>query len=363
MKTQNAMPSLLRTTFGGVMVALGGSATAQATPITTIFDVTGAVIRPVTDTLSDLQALPSRTSSVSYLSGNQRVTATFTGPTVWTVLGQAGLRPTAGAKNASLRDVVVATGSDGYKIAFSGGELDPRFGGNRSPDLVAYAQDGHSLGADGFARTVVPGDQRGGRYVSNLSNLDVVQAPTNPSRGGGPSSSFKLSGLVQRPTTYDAASLAALPFMTEAVTYTSAGQSVSASFTGVSLWDLLETAGLVTDPAIKNDELRQYVLATGSDGYEATFSLGELDPRFGGSDAMPDLVAFAENGGGLGADGFARLVVPGDVAGGRYVSNLVSLQILDATVAAVPIPTSFAMFVAGLLLTAVHGRTRAAWRG
>ena len=365
-----ARPSSTLTLRAGGMAlfcSLVGGIAAQAAPITTSFDVTGAVDRPITETLAGLQSLPSQTAAVSYLSGAQRVTATFTGPTLWTVLNQAGLKPVAGAKNSSLRDVVVATGSDGYKVAFSGGELNPRFGGSRSPDLVAYEQDGHGLGADGFARTVVPGDQRGGRYVSNLSSLDVVQAPSNPSAGGGRSSSFTLSGLVQRPASFDAAALASLPSMTEAVTYTSGSQTVSASFTGVSLWDLLTRAGLVTDPTIKNDELRQYVLATGSDGYEATFSLGELDPRFGGSSTMPDLIAFAENGSSLGADGFARLVVPGDVAGGRYVSNLVSLQVLDATVSAVPLPSSFPMLAAGLLglvgLQGVRSARQGARRG
>jgi hypothetical protein len=30
-----------------------------------------------------------------------------------------------------------------------------------------------------------------------------------------------------------------------------------------------------------------------------------------------------------GSDGALRVIVPGDVAGGRYVSNLTSLQIVD----------------------------------
>src|SRR4029077_21071391 len=43
---------------------------------------------------------------------------------------------------------------------------------------------------------------------------------------------------------------------------------------------------------------------------------------------QPDLAAYADTGGQLGAggsQGFARIVVPGDKAGGRYVSNLVDL--------------------------------------
>lgn len=335
---------------------------AQACPAwavpTTSFTVVGAVDRPATVTLPDLQALPGQTVPVTYGTGRGPVSASFTGPTLWSVLGQAGLTSVPGARNSTLRNVVVATGSDGYAAAFSGGELDPRFGGSRTPALVAYAQDGQPLDADGFARAVVPGDAAGGRYVSNLAWLNVVQAPSNPSQGGGTSGSFTLSGLVATPSTYDAAALAALPAVTESVTYTSGGRPVSASFTGVSLWTLLTTAGLLPDLAVRNAGLRQYVLATGSDGYEATFSLGELDPRFGGGGAA-DLVAYAQDGRPLGTDGFARLVVPGDLAGGRYVSNLVSLQVLDAT--AVPEPGSLALMLAGLASTAALWR-RAAFK-
>ena len=330
---------------------LSAAEPAAAAPTTTSFDLTGAVNQPATYGLAELQAFPAVTESVTYGTGSGPVSATYTGASLYTLLSTAGLHAPAGAKNGTLRDVAVATGSDGYAVAFSEGELDPRFGGKAaSPDLVAYQANGAPLGADGFARVTAPGDSLGGRYVSNLSSLNVVQAPNNPAQGGGVSTSLALSGLVSHPASYDAAALAALPSVTENVTYTAGGSPVSASFTGVSLWTLLTTAGLVTDPAIKNDELREYVLATGSDGYEATFSLGELDPSFGGSATAPDLVAYDENGQPLGADGFARLVVPGDAAGGRYVSNLVSLQVLDATAtAAVPEPGSLALLLAGLV--------------
>lgn len=329
---------------------------ALATP-TASLELTGAVDRPGLYALPDLQALPSRTQAVTFQTGRGPLSATFTGPTLWSVLGS--LTPVPGARNSSLRNVVVATGSDGYAAAFSGGELDPRFGGSRAPVLIGYAQDGQPLGVDGFARAVVPGDVFGGRYVSNIASLDVVQAPSNPSQGGGTSTSFTLSGLVARPGSYDAASLAALPATTESVAYTAGGRPVSATFTGVPLWTLLTAAGLVTDPAVRGAALRQYVLATGSDGYEAAFSLGELDPNLGGSGAV-NLVAYAQDGQPLGADGFARLVVPDDLAGGRYVSNLVSLQVLNATAATqVPEPGSLAL-LAGLVSLVAWCRRRAA---
>ena len=129
-----------------------------------------------------------------------------------------------------------------------------------------------------------------------------------------------VSGAVVRPGSYDLAALQALPSTTA-----TAGKT---SYTGVGLWTLLATvAGLKTDPETKNQSLAMVVVATGSDGYRAVFSLGELDPAFGN---QPDLVAYAANGSGLGSSGIAKIVVPNDGKGGRAVSNLVSLQVVVA---------------------------------
>ena len=40
--------------------------------------------------------------------------------------------------------------------------------------------------------------------------------------------------------------------------------------------------------------LLNYVVAVGSDGYEAVFSGGELNPMFGGRTAAPDMIAYAD---------------------------------------------------------------------
>lgn len=180
---------------------------------------------------------------------------------------------------------------------------------------------------------VVPGDLAGGRYVSDLVDLTVgsLQEP-GPGGPGGISQQFMLSGKVAHPTTFTAATLTGLDqSVTETATYLSGAGDVTDTYTGVSLWNLIQDTGLLTDPTVKNDLLRFGVVATGSDGYRAVISLGEIDPAFGN---QPDIVAYADTGGQLGpngADGFARLVLPNDHAGGRYVSNLVSLQVVDLT--------------------------------
>jgi DMSO/TMAO reductase YedYZ molybdopterin-dependent catalytic subunit len=331
----------------GILTATGSE--AKAVP-TTQFTVTGDVVAPATYGPSALQSLPPTTETVTFQTGSGPQSGTFTGPTLWTLLNTVGLQ-TPAVKNGILRQYAVAQGSDGYTAVFSLGELAPQFGGSNPQVLVGYQQDGMPLGSTGFARIVAANDNFGGRYVSNLANLNVGTAPSNPSQGAGTTTEFSLSGKVQTPGVYTLSSLEALPATIENVTYLAGGSPVNTKFTGVPLWTLLTTAGLITDPAVKNDILNYYVLATGSDGYEAIFSLGELDPMFGGT-GMPDLIAYLQDGAPIGADGFARVVVPGDIFGGRYVSNLVSLQVIRA---AVPVsePGSLLLVISSLIAAAL----------
>ncbi len=108
------------------------------------------------------------------------------------------------------------------------------------------------------------------------------------------------------------------------VTYKSGEDTVNASFTGVKLWDILSSAQPNLNADVKNDNLSTYIVATGSDGYQAIFAWGEIDPDFGHQNI---LVAYEQDGKAL--DGL-RLVVPGDSHGGRYVSGLINLSLRDA---------------------------------
>jgi hypothetical protein len=239
-------------------------------------------------------------------------------------------------KNSLISEYVVATGSDGYRVVYSGGELDPGYGGSNTlrPDLLAYELNGAAIGANGAFRTIVPGDtNKGGRYVSNVTNLSVRISATKTGVGGL-AGQFILSGWVSNSGAIFA-SLADLtngnlPVLTENVTYISAGNAVNATFSGVSLWAFLNNAGLRTDPYQSKNHLDEYVLATGSDGYKAVFSLGELDPSFGGqptNSLTQDLIAYT----GANSDGAFRIVVPDDIKGSRYIANVVSLEVIAAT--------------------------------
>jgi hypothetical protein len=280
------------------------------------------------------ETTPVTSESVTYQAAGVPVSDSYTGTTLWNLLADAGGVTTTTAKNDILSKYVIATGADGYQAVFSLGEIDPMFG--NQPVLVAYADTAGQLGpnaSDGLARLVVPHDIAGGRYVSDLVSLQVKSLPEpGPTGNGGISPQATLSGAVADPMIVTPETLAALHQSTTVkATYLAGATPTTDVYRGVSLWNLIQDAGLLTDPAIKNDLLGFAVVATGSDGYRAVISLGEIAPTFGN---QPDLVAYRDAQGQLGpngSDGALRLVVPGDQAGGRYVSNLVSLQVIDTT--------------------------------
>jgi DMSO/TMAO reductase YedYZ molybdopterin-dependent catalytic subunit len=76
------------------------------------------------------------------------------------------------------------------------------------------------------------------------------------------------------------------------------------------------------------------VVAEGSDGYRAIFSLAELDEDFAGEAV---LIVDSTDGQELGPDqGPLRLVVPGDKRQGRWVRMLKSITLVNLGGAGVP---------------------------
>lgn len=166
--------------------------------------------------------------------------------------------------------------------------------------------------------------------ATGLATAPLCPARAQSTTSAGCASTFRLRGQVAHPQTYSLALLAAQPVTRQNVFFSAGGGSVNASYTGVLLRDLLNTtAGLISNPAIKNDLLRQRVVVTGSDGYQAVFSIGELAPQFGGEQVM---VAYAVNGEPLNqSTGFAEIIAPGDKAGGRAVNTIVRIEVLGGS--------------------------------
>lgn len=147
---------------------------------------------------------------------------------------------------------------------------------------------------------------------------------------GGFAKTFKLEGQIERPATIKRLDLKKMPSSRVTVTYYSGSSGlVTKTYTGVVLNDLLTDAGVKTDPAIRNDILRKYVVVTATDCYQSVIAVADLLPNFG---AQQVLIAYADGEGQPldETEGMARLIVAGDKQGGRLVSNVTSVAVRSA---------------------------------
>jgi len=146
--------------------------------------VAGAVARPRSYTLADLQRLPAIEVIHQCVVGGThtlRVHA-YRGVLLWSLLADAGIAVPPGPAPASLRSYVVAEGSDGFAVVIALAELDPEF--NRREAIVAYERDGQPLDQTlGMAQTIVPSDLNCERDVYHLARLEVRELNSPP--GGG----------------------------------------------------------------------------------------------------------------------------------------------------------------------------------
>ncbi|MGA2570562.1 MAG: hypothetical protein ABSF23_08595 [Terracidiphilus sp.] len=96
-------------------------------------------------------------------------------------------------------------------------------------------------------------------------------------------------------------------------------------YSGVPVIALLTPLGVSDKPHGGN--LRFYVVAMGSDGYEAVYSIGEVMPDLSSGTVI---VADLENGKPLAGDGPLKIVGTGDKGAARRVRNLVAIKVLAA---------------------------------
>ena len=119
------------------------------------------------------------------------------------------------------------------------------------------------------------------------------------------------------------ATLAALPHKT--ITVFNVHAKVNQTFSGVPLIDLLTPLGVPAMPHGK--DLRYYLVAEGADGYQAVYSVAEVNPDI--HDATV-LVADTLDGKPLAESGPLQLVATGEKRPARWVRNLVAIRVLTA---------------------------------
>lgn len=163
-----------------------------------------------------------------------------------------------------------------------------------------------------------------------LGALGLVQGCAHRADGAA---RLQLVCAVQAPATESVLDLRQSGVVQQKVDYRDGSGPQARSYTGAALWPLLQACALQSATATdahgqRAAALSRYVLASGAEGYNAVFSVGELHPDFG---AKPSIVAYAEAGAGEegGATGPAslRITAPGDVQGSRYVAGLTRLEV------------------------------------
>lgn len=130
-----------------------------------------------------------------------------------------------------------------------------------------------------------------------------------------------VSGDVPSPITITGEQLRTLPSYTQGAAFDSSRGPQQHTYVGSRLIDVMNTAGALGD-SDEHTQLAAAVVAVGADRYTAAVAWGEISPDFAVS---PVLVAYTQDGVDLERP---RLVVPGDVKGGRFVADLTELRLV-----------------------------------
>lgn len=125
------------------------------------------------------------------------------------------------------------------------------------------------------------------------------------------------------PVGFSFADLKSMPHIT--VTLHNTHTNAEETYSGVRLADLLGKVGAPLGSELRGEALSNYVVATGSDGYQAVFALAEIDPSFHLGEV---LVADAMNGKPLDEhSGPLKLVATEDKRPARSVRNLTTIEL------------------------------------
>jgi DMSO/TMAO reductase YedYZ molybdopterin-dependent catalytic subunit len=148
-------------------------------------------------------------------------------------------------------------------------------------------------------------------------------AGSNAQTGSNPATAIlTISGDVTTPLKLSAADLKAMP-RTRVDVKTDTGTS---TYEGVLIGELLKRAGAPLGGELHGTALTTYVLATASDGYQAVFSLAELDPSFTKNDVI---VADTVDGKPLPATHAPlKIVTPKDARASRGMRMLERIEVV-----------------------------------
>src|SRR5262245_56795914 len=159
--------NLVRCLALATLVLVASFVRAQEVALT----VTGKVKTPLKLTLTDLREMPVTKVSAKDHDGT---TASYEGVALQEILRRAGVPQGESLRGEALSLCLLVRAADGYKVAFALAELDSLF--NDRQVLLAYRRDGKPLDATaGPLRLVIPDEKRFGRWVRQVTELEVVR--------------------------------------------------------------------------------------------------------------------------------------------------------------------------------------------
>ena len=230
---------------------------------------------------------------------------------------------------------LIVTGRDGHRAIYGVGEINPKFAPAGSEVTITCHRRGCDL--EGL-----------GRSVKNIENIKVVQSVPgihwNGKEGGAStpfthyySSVVMVSGEGITPKMFKLADLEALP---QQVTLDDSSYKTNAVgiWHGPTLFSVLRAAGVDTK------DMDSYVVAQATDGYATVLPMYEVTHKIGAEyvllatrDTLNNSINCSLNGGtcAKGDGGVARIVIPADIMGGRWPSNIFQIivnKIPDARV-------------------------------
>jgi DMSO/TMAO reductase YedYZ molybdopterin-dependent catalytic subunit len=157
---------LVRVFFAAALLSLSVRAQSNVTVLT----IRGAVERPLSLSLSDLQAMPRTKLEIPEKSG---VEATFKGVTLFEVVMRSKPKLTEHCCSNAINTMVVIKAADNYQAAFSLPELDPKF--SSKAILLADRRNGQPLGtAQGPLQNIVPSDKVHARWVRRVNLIEIL---------------------------------------------------------------------------------------------------------------------------------------------------------------------------------------------
>ena len=141
---------------------MAGHQHAPSKPSTGVSVTVGAAT--VKMTVAELGTMPQK--EVTVVNGHTMAEERYTGVALSDVLVKAGAK----LGKETLHGYVVAKGTDGYWVLYSGEEVVPTL--HSGDVIVAVAVNGQPLGADGAVKLVSSEDKKPERWVRNLAALE-----------------------------------------------------------------------------------------------------------------------------------------------------------------------------------------------